>query len=67
MVDVPPEVDELVRLVVHLVRYLYVAVDSGLPFERNHMISALASDTGRPKAVHTTTIIPIIFLSCPGD
>ena len=67
MVDVSPEVYELVRLVVHLVRYLYVAVDYGIPFERNHMISVLASDTVRPNAVHTTTIIPTTFLSCQGD
>ena len=46
---------------------LNMAVDSGIPFALKHMISVLASDTVRPKAAHTTTITPIIFLSCSGD
>ena len=46
---------------------LNVAVDSGIPFARKHMISVLVSDTVRPIAAHTTTITPIIFLSCSGD
>ena len=46
---------------------LNVTVDSGIPFERKHMISVLASVTVRSNAAHTTTIIPIIFLSCSGD
>ena len=35
-----------------------VAVDSGTPFVRKHMISVLASDTVRQNAAHTTTITP---------
>ena len=56
MVDVPPEVYELVRLTVHLpsASTLNVAVDSGIPFVRKHMISVLASDTVRPNAAHMT-------------
>ena len=46
---------------------LNVAVDSGIPFVRKHMISVLASDTVRPNTAHTTTITPIIFLNCSGD
>ena len=46
---------------------LNMAVDSGTPFARKHMISVLASDTVRPNAAHTTTINPIIFLSFSGD
>ena len=46
---------------------LNVAVDSGIPFARKYMISVLASDTVRPNAAHTTTITPIISLSCSGD
>ena len=46
---------------------LNVAVDSGIPFAREHMISVLASDTVRPDAAHTTTITLIIFLNCSGD
>ena len=66
VVDVPLEVHKLVRLVVHLVRCL-MAVDSGIPFARKHMISVLAADTVRPKAAHTTTITPIIFLTCSSN
>ena len=43
---------------------LNMAVDSGIPFVGKHIISVLASDTVRPNAAHTTTITPIIFLSC---
>ena len=46
---------------------LNMAVDSGIPFVCKHMISILASDTVRSNAAHTTTITPIIFLSCSGD
>ena len=46
---------------------LNVTVDSGILFARKHMISVLASDTVRPDAAHTTTITPMIFLSCLGD
>ena len=46
---------------------LNMAVDSGIPFARKHMISVLASDTVRPNAAHTTTITSITFLSCSGD
>ena len=69
VVDVSPEVYKLVRLVVHLARCLTlnVAVVSCIPFARKHMISALAYDTVRPNAEHTTTITPIIFLGCSGD
>ena len=71
VVDVPPKVYKLVRLAVHLVRAastLNVAVDSGIHFVSKHIIvSVLASDTVRPNAPHTTTITPIIFLSCSGD
>ena len=42
-----------------------MAVDSGIPFVRKHMISVLASDTVRPNAAHTTMVISITFLSCP--
>ena len=57
VIDVPPEVYELVRLVVHLSGCpLNMAVNSGIPFVRKHMISVMASDTMRPNAVHTTTI-----------
>ena len=46
---------------------LNVAVDSGIPSARKHVISVLASDTVRPNAAHTTAITPIIFLNCSGD
>ena len=46
---------------------LNMAVDSGVPFAHKHMISVLASDTVRRNTAHTTTITPIIFLSCSGD
>ena len=46
---------------------LNMAVDSGISFVCKHMILVLASDTVRPNDVHTTTITPIIFLSCLGD
>ena len=69
VVDVSREVYKLVRQVVHLAAAstLNVAVDSGIPFARKHMISVLASDTARPNAAHTTTITSIIFLNCSGD
>ena len=70
VVDLPPEVDELIRLVVHLARCLYAECGDVLrrhPFVRKHVISVLASDTVRPNAAHTTTITSIIFLSCSGD
>ena len=67
VVGVPPEVYELVRLVVHLVGCFYAEYDGG-GLVRKHMVSVLASDTVRPNAAHTTTIIAsIIFLSCSGD
>ena len=46
---------------------LNVVVDSSILFGRKHMISVLAPETVRPNAVHTTTVAPIIFLSCSGD
>ena len=66
VVVVPPEVSELVRLVEiwSAASTLKMAVDSGIPFVPKHMIPVLASDTVRPNAAHTTTITPIIFLSC---
>ena len=69
VVDVPPEVYELVRLVVHLARCLYadVAVDSSILFVCKHMISVFTSNVVRPNAAHTTATTPIIFLSCSGD
>ena len=69
VVDVSSEVYYLDRLVVHVARChtLDVAMDSGIRFASKHMISILASDTVRPNAAHTTTITPIIFLSCSGD
>ena len=69
VVDVSPEVYKLVRRVVQLARCLCtlnVAVDSGTPFARKHMVSVLASATVKPNAAHTTTITFIIFLSCSG-
>ena len=48
-------------------KYTKSFVYSGIPFARKHMISGLAFDTVRLNAVHTTTITPIIFLSCSGD
>ena len=69
MADVPPEVYELVRLVVHLARYLYtpnMTVETGIPSVRKRMISVLASDMVRPNAAHMTTITPIIFRSYSG-
>ena len=44
-----------------------MAVDSGIPFVRKHIILVLASDTVRLNAVHTTTITPTIFLDCSSD
>ena len=70
VVDVPPELCELVHLVVHLVGSLYAEYGgglSGIPFVRQHMISVLASDTVRPNAAHTTTITPFIILGYSGD
>ena len=68
MVDATPEVYELVRLVVHLAAStLIVVIDFGIPLVRKQMILVLASDMVRPNAVHTTTITPIIFLSCSRD
>ena len=46
---------------------LNMAVDSGIPFARQHMSSVLTFDTLRPNAPHTTTITPIISLSRSGD
>ena len=37
---------------------LNMAVDSGIPFVRKHIISVLASDTMRPNAVHTPKHTP---------
>ena len=37
---------------------LNVAVDSGIPFARKHMISVLASDTVRPNAAHSSRSPP---------
>ena len=63
VVNVPPEVYELVRLAVHLAGCLDAEyVGEGIPFVRHHMISALASDTVRPNDAHMTTITHIIFL-----
>ena len=69
MVDVPPEVYKLVRLVVtwFATSTLNMLVDSGIPFARKPMISVLTSGAVRPNAAHTTTITPIIFLNCSGD
>ena len=69
VVDVPPEVYKLVRLVVHLARCLYADCGGGLrpPFVRKDMISVLASDTVRPNAAHTATTTPTIFVSWSGD
>ena len=69
VIDAPPEVYELVSLVYTwpAASTLNMAVDSGIPFVRKHMISALASDTVRPNAAHTTTTTPIIFLIRSGD
>ena len=69
MVDVSPEVYKLVRLLYTCpaASTLNVAVDSGIPFARKHMISVLASDTMRLNAAHTTTITSMIFLSYSGD
>ena len=65
VVDVTPEVYELVRVYTwSAVSTLNVAVASGIPLVRKHMISVLASETARPNAAHTVTITTIIFLSC---
>ena len=66
MVDLSPNVYKPVRLVVNLASFLYtlnIAVDSDIPFVLKYKISVLASDTVRPNAAHTTTIIPIIPFS----
>ena len=57
-VDVPPEVYELVRLVVRLARAstLDVAVDSSFPFLREHVTLVLASDTVSPNAAHMNVV-----------
>ena len=69
MVDVPPRyTNSFVWLYTWpAASTLNVAVDSGIPFVRKHMISVLAADTVRLNAVHTTTITPVIFLGCSGD
>ena len=65
---VPPEVYELVRLVVQLSSCLYAEYGGGLrhPFVRKHS-TVLSSDTVRPNDTHTITISPIISLGCSGD
>ena len=68
VVDVPSEVYELVGLYTWpAASTLNVAVASGIPIVRKHMISVLASETVRPNAAHTVTITTIIFLTCSGD
>ena len=68
MADVPPEVhNSFVWLFTwHAAFTLNVAVDSGIPSVRKHMISVLASDTVRPNTAHTITITSIIFLAVRG-
>ena len=65
MVDVPPEVYELVRLVVHppAASTLNMAMDSDIPFTGKHIISVLDFDTVRPNAAHTTTMTPSSFFA----
>ena len=61
VVDIPPEVYKLVRVVLYTwpaVSTLNMAVDSDIPFARKHMISVLASNTARPNAAHSTPISP---------
>ena len=68
VVDVPREVYELVRLVVHLTSRLYAKYGGGIPFMREHMILVVASDTIRPNAVYMAMITPpIIFLGYSGE
>lgn len=65
MVDVPPEVSEVVHTW-PAASMLNVAAVSGNPLFRKHTISFLASETLRPNAAHAVTITTIIFLSCSG-
>ena len=69
VVDVPPEVYEIVRLLVYLPGSLDAESESGIqhPLVRKHMISVLASETVRPNAAHTVTITSIIFVICSGN
>ena len=46
---------------------LNMALNSTISFVHRHMISVLVPDTVRPNAAHTTSITPIIFVSCAGD
>ena len=46
---------------------LNMAMASGIPSVRKHVISGLSSDTVRPNAAHATSITPIIILRCSGD
>ena len=54
MVDIPPEVYEIVRLVMYTCpvasRLNVVAVSCGIPFMRKHMVPVLVSNTVRPNA-----------------
>ena len=43
-----------------------MAVDSGIPFARKHVISVLGSDTVGSNAAHTTTLLCIVKLSYRG-
>ena len=60
MVDVPPDVYELVRLVLTwpAASTLNMVMASGIRFVHKHMISVFASDTVRLDAAHTTMITP---------
>ena len=58
VVDISPEVDELVCLGINLACCLYTDYGGGLrhPLVRKHMVSVLASDTVRSNLAHTTMI-----------
>ena len=63
-----PQVYKLIVLNVYLAGCLYAEYGGGLRNSRRTLTYdlSLASDTVRPNAAHTTTITPIIFMSCLG-
>ena len=65
LVDMPPEVYEVMRFLYTwpAASTLNVVVASGIPLVRKHIISVLASETVRPNAVHTVTIIITAVMS----
>ena len=69
VVDVPPEVYEIVNLLVYLAGSLDAECGGGIRYPpcAQTLISVLASETVRPNVTHTAMITTIIFLSCSGD